>query len=132
MGNGSLVNQLIGDGERFLAALRQHDTVKTAIWLKEIESGDWNLYVVLNSIRLGRARDGYRMVLTAASQMQSPKINTSNVTVVPIDDVRVAGLTNLAASYIRTTPPPKMHFGLGGVEFDDAYVYELPVGSSHA
>lgn len=130
MGNGSLASRLVEDGGRFLVGLSQFDSIKTAIWLKEVESGDWTLYVVLSTIRLGHARDGYRMVLNAANQMQPPKINTSSVTVVPIDDHRAEELANIAANYIRTTPPPEMHFGLGSMQFDDAYVYELPVESS--
>jgi hypothetical protein len=117
-----LVSDQIDAGRRLLLEFERFKPVKSAVWLKDPDSGRWYLNIVSSAISAGSTRDAYGHVLQIVGEMREPKLDPFRVRVIASEDPAASRIEELSR-FTGTTPRP---WGELGVNAEDAYFYPLP------
>jgi hypothetical protein len=128
MDQGPLVNEQINAGASFLSTFQKYAPVRTAFWLKDGETGEWNLYVVSDTITDENIDKAYREVGRIAKDIHDPWFD-------PFFQIKVAGVHHPLAKLVGNIQrkvtgrvPPGYHGGqLGMRSVAELYIYPLPI-----
>jgi hypothetical protein len=123
MDQDALVTEQIQDGKRLTGQLRQDGfDVEGAFWLYDGEAGRWRLYIVTNETSKGTAA-AYKTVQRTIYKLQPIWLDPFEVTLTDPTDSRVAAIRDFHAKHPTTLATNVRRQYLGGVYFDNAYIY---------
>jgi hypothetical protein len=129
MDKALLVDYRIRDGQRLVNQLaRDGFGVAAAFWLKARDDGPWHLYIASPSVRREKVGEAYRFVYAALSKLPGPGLSLSEVKLVESGDP----VAREVDEFLRRYPGPNgtrlPHPVLGGMAFDEAYLYPPVLG----
>jgi hypothetical protein len=126
MDQGSLVNDQVEVGARFLREFQKYLHIDTAFWLKENEESDWNLYVVSQEITDDNFDVAYGEVLRIAKRLPDAWFDPFQVKLLGVNHPLARAILEIQGYYPGRAPTRLQGRVLGGVNVEDVYIYRLP------
>jgi hypothetical protein len=127
MDQGPLVIDQIDAGARFLGEFRNRVPIQSAFWIKQLEDGEWGLYVASDQITDDNFDIAYGEVLRIAGKLRDPLFDPFQVKLIGADDP----LAKAALDINRRFPGPvatRFHGRVfGGLPVEEVYVYPSPI-----
>jgi hypothetical protein len=127
VGQASLVETQINDGQRLVEELvRDGFDVAAAFWLKAYDS-DWYLYVVSPVVEAEGIANAYRRVNAVLRRMPAPfRVDPFDVKLVGPADKLAQAVLNAQRRSPSKTPVRSGGASLGDLSVEEAYLYPLP------
>jgi hypothetical protein len=127
MAQATLVEKQINDGLRLIHRLAEKDiAVAAAGWVKEIESGQWFLYLATSLVgEDGATRPAYRRVNNVIREMQKNGfwIDPLEIKVIGPRDPIAKDMLAQRGAYYASFPARFNGSRLGDLAVDEAYIY---------
>jgi hypothetical protein len=127
MDQGALVNEQIDAGARFLREFQKYLPVQAAIWIKESEEGELNLYVASDQITDDNFDVAYGEVSRIAGELDDPWFDPFQVKLIGIDDPVAQAALDVQRRYPGRTPTRYHGKTFGGVGVEEVYLYPSPL-----
>lgn len=119
-----LVEHEIEDAPRLITELRKANVVpRAAFWLYSNESGDWNLYLVVDGIKERGGRSEYMAMHKLIGRMDDFWIDRFAVTFIDSDDPLAKAVLDHLSTRQTKIPTRVRNARLGDVFVDAAYIY---------
>ena len=122
----TLVREEIDAGLRFLSLFQKYLPVQTTFWLKESE-GEWRLCVVSDQINDDNFDVAYGEVPRIVGVMGEPALDPFQVKLLGADDPLAKAVLEILRRAPQRTPVRLRERALGGVSFEEVYIYPSPV-----
>jgi hypothetical protein len=126
MDQDPLVIEQIHAGASFLTEFQKYRPIEVAFWLKDLEEGEWSLYVVSDQITDDNFDVAYGEVARISGQLRDGRFDPFKVKLVGVNDP----LARAVLDTERHAPGgPDRFYGrtFGGVSVDLIYIYPSPL-----
>jgi hypothetical protein len=132
MDKGPLVNEEIDAAARFLAEFHKFYPVESAFWLKNGETGNWNLYVVSDQITDENFDRAYYEAARITNELRDPWFDGMQVKVRGEDALLAKSVAELRRRYPAGKPARFFSQTVDGIEAAEIYVYPSPLPAAVA
>jgi hypothetical protein len=132
MDQGPLVSEMIEAGARFLPEYDKYAPLVAAFWLKDSDSGNWNLWLASKKVTDRNFDVAYGEVIRLARGMGYPAVDAMQVRVARMYEKEVKAVLAEQARRGAAHPFRLWQEVASGAYFEEAYVYPALVPATAA
>jgi hypothetical protein len=126
MDSGSLVNEQIEAGARFLSEFQRYAPIRAAFWLKDSEESNWNLYIASEQITDQNIDLAYGEVARITDEMQDPWLDPFQVKVIGVQHRLAKAALDVLRRFPKGASPRLYATQFGGLSAAAVYLYPPP------